>query len=94
MPTLGLVILGILAAFPASDLAIALINRVVTDWLGPRTLPIRLGQNGVPEDTDAGGRPTYLTRPAEVEELVSRLEIHYLANPDGMSAFRAPLRLG
>ena len=36
---LRLVLLGLLAAFPASDLAIALINRAVTDLLGPRTLP-------------------------------------------------------
>src|SRR5713101_2420177 len=34
----GLVLLGLLAAVPASDLAIALINRVVTNVLGPRTL--------------------------------------------------------
>ncbi len=84
MSSWGLVWLGILAAFPASDLAIALINRVVTDWLGPRTLPRFELKSGIPE----GLRtlvvvPTLLTRKREVEELVSRLEIHYLANPDG-----------
>ena len=34
-----LVLLGLLAVVPASDLAIALINRAVTDLFGPRTLP-------------------------------------------------------
>ena len=44
-----LVLLGLLAAIPASDLAIALINRGVTDLLGPRTLPRLELHDGVPE---------------------------------------------
>ena len=35
----GLLLLGLLAAVPASDLAIALINRAVMGLLGPRRLP-------------------------------------------------------
>ena len=46
-----LVLLGLLASVPASDLAIALINRVVTDLLGPRTLPRLELRDGVPERT-------------------------------------------
>ncbi len=84
MSTVELVLFGILAAFPASDLAIALINRAVTDWLGPRTLPRLELKNGIPEKLRTlVVVPTLLTRAQEVEDLVARLEIHYLANPDG-----------
>jgi len=84
MPTLGLVLLGILAAFPASDLSIALINRAVTDWLGPRALPRFELKTGIPEHLRTlVVVPTLLTHKREVEELVARLEIHYLANPEG-----------
>jgi cyclic beta-1,2-glucan synthetase len=76
--------LGLLAVFPASDLAIALINRVVTDWLGPRSLPRLDLRKGIPEHLRTiVVMPILLTRRAEVEELVSRLEIHYLANSEG-----------
>lgn len=88
MSALGLVVLGILAAFPASDLAIALINRAVTDWLGPRTLPRLELKSGVPEHLRTlVVMPTLLTRKQEVEDLISRLEIHYLANPEGSLHF-------
>ena len=43
MAARGLLLLGLLAAVPASDLAIALINRAVMGLLGPR----RLAANGV-----------------------------------------------
>ena len=84
MSTIGLVLLGILSAFPASDLAIALINRAVTDWLGPRTLPRLELKTGIPEYLRTlVVMPTLLTHKQEVEDLLARLEIHYLANPDG-----------
>jgi hypothetical protein len=35
----GLLLLGVLAVIPASDLAVALVNRVVTMLLKPRALP-------------------------------------------------------
>ena len=88
MSVWGLILLGVLAAFPASDLAIALINRGVTDWLGPRTLPRLELKSGVPERLRTlVVIPTLLTRVHEVEELVARLEIHYLANPEGSLHF-------
>ena len=79
-----LFVLGLLAVFPASDLAIALINRAVTDWLGPRSLPRLDLRKGVPEHLRTMVvMPILLTRRHEVEELVARLEIHYLANSEG-----------
>src|SRR6266853_6948793 len=80
----GLFLLGLLAAVPASDLAIALINRAVMGLLGPRRLPRMELRHGIPEDLRTiVVMPTLLTTPEEVAGHVERLEVHYLANPDG-----------
>ena len=82
--TWHLALLGLLAAIPASDLAIALINRAVTDLLGPRTLPRLELRDGVPKHLRTIiVIPTLLTSQDAIKEQVERLEIHYLANPDG-----------
>src|SRR6202140_1284781 len=83
-----LVLLGLIGAIPASDLAIALVNRAVTSLLGPRALP-RLGlSDGVPEHLRTiVVVPTLLTNFDTIKEQVDRLEIHYLANPDGDLSF-------
>jgi cyclic beta-1,2-glucan synthetase len=79
-----LILLGLLASVPASDLAIALINRAVTDLLGPRTLPRLELRNGVPPELRSIiVVPTLLTSVNAINELVERLEIHFLANPEG-----------
>src|SRR5579859_3462706 len=79
----GLLLLAVFAAVPASDLAIALINRAVMDSLGPRRLP-RLELREIPAELRTIiVVPTLLTTPADVNEQVERLEVHYLANPDG-----------
>ncbi len=73
-----------LAVIPASDLAIALINRVVTDVLGPRTLARFELRDGIPSDLRTFVViPTLLTSLEAIKEQVERLEVHYLANPDG-----------
>jgi cyclic beta-1,2-glucan glucanotransferase len=83
-----LVLLGLLAVVPASDLAIALINRVVMELLGPRTLPRLDLSTGVPEHLRTMvAVPTLLARPDEINEQVERLEVHYLSNPDGYLHF-------
>jgi cyclic beta-1,2-glucan synthetase len=80
----GLLLLGLLAAVPASDLAIALINRAVMGLLGPRRLPRMELRHGIPENLRTiVVMPTLLTTPEEVAEHVEQLEVHYLANPDG-----------
>ena len=80
----GLVLLGLLAAVPASDLAIALVNRLVTDLLGPRTLPRLELRDGVTEQLRTiVVVPALLTSQHDIEQLVERLEVHYLANSDG-----------
>jgi cyclic beta-1,2-glucan synthetase len=79
-----LVLLGLMGAIPASDLAIALVNRAVTSLLGPRALPRLELIDGVPEQLRTiVVVPTLLTGLDSIKEQVDRLEIHYLANPDG-----------
>ncbi|HEV3221092.1 MAG TPA: glucoamylase family protein [Candidatus Acidoferrales bacterium] len=81
---LQLVILGLLAAIPASDLAIALINRGVTELFGPRVLPRLELAAGVPEKfRTIIVVPTLLTSQKAIKEQIERLEVHYLANSEG-----------
>src|ERR1019366_5948332 len=80
----ALVLLGLLAAVPASDLAIALINRAIMGLLGPRRMPRMELRHGMPEDLrTVVVMPTLLTTSEEVAGLIEQLEVHYLANPDG-----------
>jgi cyclic beta-1,2-glucan synthetase len=84
----ALVLLGLVAWIPASDLAVALINRAVTELLGPRTLPRLELRDGIPPGLrTVVVMPTLLVSGDQIEEQVNRLELHYLANPDGAIHF-------
>jgi cyclic beta-1,2-glucan synthetase len=84
----ALLVLSLLALIPASDLAIALINRSVMTLVGPRSLPRLELRDGVPPLLSTlVVVPTFLTNDAEIEDQINRLEIHYLANPDGAIHF-------
>jgi cyclic beta-1,2-glucan synthetase len=76
-----------LAAFgliPASDLALALVNQGATDRFGPAILPGLELRDGVPRDLRTMiVMPTLLTSVREIEELIQRLEVHYLSSADG-----------
>ncbi|MGB7211142.1 MAG: glucoamylase family protein [Gemmatimonadales bacterium] len=79
-----LVILGALAIFPASDLAVALLNRFATTVVAPNLPPRLEWPAGVPSDhRTLVAVPTMFTTVADVEVQVDRLEVHYLANADG-----------
>ncbi len=79
-----LLLFALLALAPASDLAIALVNRGVTSLFGPTTLPGLELREGVPSNLrTVVVVPTLLTTRAELEEQIERLEIHYLASQDG-----------
>ena len=83
MNVAGLVLLGLVALVPASDLAMALINRMVMAILGPRSLPRMALRNGIPKELRTiVVVPTLLTSREGIDELVERLEVHYLANAD------------
>ncbi len=76
-------VLALLALFPASDLAIALIHRFVTRLMGPRRLAkLELAQ-GIPAPLRTlVVVPMLLTDEQEIEEVARRLEVHALANSD------------
>ncbi len=79
----GLVCLGLIALVPASDFAMAFINRSVMAILGPRSLPRMALRNGIPKELRTiVVVPTLLTSRQGIDEQVERLEVHYLANPD------------
>jgi cyclic beta-1,2-glucan synthetase len=81
-------ILSGLGIFPASDIAIALINPGVVSIFAPRHLPRIQLSSGIPaEFRTVVVVPTMLTNSASVAEQVEQLEVHYLANPLGEAHF-------
>ena len=59
-------------------------NRVATDRFGPAALPGLEFHDGVSSEfRTIVVMPTLLTSSAAIDELIERLEIHYLASPDG-----------
>ena len=90
MPGAVLVLIALLALVPASELATAVVNRDVTELIGPRRLPkLELAQGVPPELATLVAVPALLTDEEDLRSLVGRLEVHALANDDG--AFRFAL---
>ncbi len=83
----GAVALGFLAAFgalSAIDVAVALVNRCATLIVRALPLPGLALFDGVPATLRTMVvMPTMLTHEEEIAQLVERLEIHYLASPEG-----------
>jgi cyclic beta-1,2-glucan synthetase len=80
--SLGL--LAVLGLIPSIDLAVAIVNRVVTSGFGTTILPGLELRDGVTSNLRTMvAVPTLLTTQAALEEQIERLEIHYLANPEG-----------
>jgi cyclic beta-1,2-glucan synthetase len=78
-----LLLTGLIALLPASDLAVNLANRLLTVYLPPRVLAKLDYSEGVPpEHRTLVVIPTLLTSEEAVDELLERLEVHYLANED------------
>jgi cyclic beta-1,2-glucan synthetase len=78
---LPLAFLGLLISV---DAGIALVNRAVTSRFGPAVLPGLEFRDGISSEfRTIVVVPTLLTGRAAIDELVERLEIHYLASQDG-----------
>src|SRR6185437_2480584 len=76
--------LALLALLPASDIAMALLNRGVAAALGPRRLPRMEFRRGPPPGLRTlVAMPVLLANLTGIEENLARLEIHYLANKEG-----------
>jgi cyclic beta-1,2-glucan synthetase len=77
-------LLGILGVLTASDIAVALVQRLVPFLIPPRLLPkLELAAGVPPELRTLVVVPTLLRRRSETEEQLERLEVHYLANSEG-----------
>jgi len=84
----GLIALVIVGLIPASELAIALVNRAATRRLGPECLPAMSLKEGVPEDLRTIlVVPVLLARESEIAEQIERMEVHYLSNSDARLVF-------
>jgi cyclic beta-1,2-glucan synthetase len=82
--TPAVALVALLALGPASDLAVALVNRSVTDLLGPVPLPrLDLDEGVPPAFRTLVVVPTLLNGEEDAESQVAALEVHYLANRDG-----------
>ena len=83
-PGAGIVLVAILALGPASDLAMALVNRALNRVLGPRSLARLDLRAGVPfQLRTLIVVPTFLTSEEGVEAQVNGLEVHFLGNREG-----------
>jgi cyclic beta-1,2-glucan synthetase len=77
-------LLALLGVVPAIDAAIALVNRAITRGRAATILPGLSLREGIPAHLRTMVVvPTLLTTPAAIEQHIERLEIHYLASPDG-----------
>ncbi len=83
-----LVPLALVAALPASDVALALLNRAVTNRWQPQILPGFSFKEGVgPDHATLLVVPTLLTGTDAIVAQVERLEVHYLSNTDANLQF-------
>ena len=79
-----LALLGILGLVPASDVAVSIVHRLVPLLFPPGLLPKLELASGVPSDLRTlVVVPTMLSHRANIEGQLERLEVHYLANPEG-----------
>jgi cyclic beta-1,2-glucan synthetase len=84
-----LTLLGaVLMMFPASEAVVAVINRLISESARPHHLPRLALANGIPpEHRVLVVIPAMLTGTASVRDLVHRLQLHYLANPERHAQF-------
>ena len=74
----------LLALVPAATIAVTLVNTLVTRLLPPRVLAKMDFRTGIPPDCRTMVvMPALLGDAAEVSALLSRIELHWLANADG-----------
>jgi cyclic beta-1,2-glucan synthetase len=76
-------LIAVLVLLPASELAVGLTNSLVSQVLAPRVLPKLDFKDGIAADCPTFVvMPSMLLTPGSAGQLLQRLELHYLANPD------------
>ncbi len=79
-----LMLLALLGWLPATEVAMALVNLMITRGLGPVALPSLDLSAGVPSSLcTLVAVPTLLTSASELEEQIEQLEVHHLASGGG-----------
>ncbi|MCK5438346.1 MAG: phosphorylase, partial [Gemmatimonadetes bacterium] len=79
-----LVVLAALSVIPASDLAVAVLHRDISELLSPRRLPKLDFRSGIPEQFGSLiAVPTMLSSEADARDQVEQIERHYLVGPHG-----------
>jgi cyclic beta-1,2-glucan synthetase len=74
---------GLLTLLPAMEIAVSLVNRIVTRTVPPHALPKLDFDKGIPaEHFTMAVVPALLSDSSEVEFLLQQLELHFLSNPD------------
>jgi cyclic beta-1,2-glucan synthetase len=78
----------LLMLLPASEAVVAVINRLISESARPEPLPRLALAEGIPaEHRVLVAIPALLLSEAGVHELVHRLELHHLANPEAHAQF-------
>ncbi len=84
----SLFLIALFSVFPASDIAVDLVNRFIIGSLPPRHLPRLELKDGVPETLSTFVVvPTMFISDAGIKEQIEQMEIRYLSNPDGHVRF-------
>jgi cyclic beta-1,2-glucan synthetase len=79
-----ILILALAALLPASEAALSAVNFTVTRLLDASILPGLILRDGVPEHMRTlVAVPILLTSRDDTEEMIERLEVHYLSNSEG-----------
>ncbi len=83
-----LIPLGFLGLIPAVDVAVALVNRVITGGFGATLLPALDLRAGIPAHLrTVVAVPTMLTTVEAINAHIEDLEVHHLASPEGDMQF-------
>ena len=78
-----LVLTALLALIPSSDLALSVLNWDITHLFPPRLLPRMETASGIPEDAcTMVVVPTLFSDELQINALLEKLEVHFLANQD------------
>jgi len=79
-----LLLIMLFGVFPASDIAVSLVNKLIIDRLPPRHLPRLEFKDGIPETLSTFVVvPTLFVSKAGVKNQVEQMEVRYLSNPGG-----------
>ncbi len=74
---------AILATIPASELALSILNHILTMLTKPKRLPKIDTSKGIPDSaTTMVVIPTFLSSQAAIHDLLERLQVHFLSNRD------------